>query len=323
MKTGVNQASDRARDDIAVTEPTTPPRDHMQSDEELPEQLPRYPGESPPNTLPPGVFTDHETSDETSSLISHASSLPGEILVQSSVDIRRSHRVDLRGVQLLPLRRFWQLFVLMGVLSGIGLMTINNVGNVVKALWRKYDDSADQTFIVRTQQLHVSILSLCSFSGRLLSGVGSDFLVKVLDANRLWCIAIASTIFFLAQLCAILITNPHLLAFVSGLSGLGYGFLFGVFPSIVAETFGIHGLSQNWGFMTLAPAITGNAFNIFYGKIYDTHSTVGPGGQRICLEGVECYKSAYVTSLVASVVGLGLALWIIQSDRKATLLGEG
>src|SRR5688572_22971956 len=84
-------------------------------------------------------------------------------------------------------------------------------------------------------------------------GVGSDMLVKRLGASRVWCLVIACFIFFIAQVCALTITNPHLLGFVSGLSGLGYGFLFGVFPSIVAETFGIRGLSQNWGFMTLSP----------------------------------------------------------------------
>jgi hypothetical protein len=70
-----------------------------------------------------------EVVDETSSLMSRSrssssSSLPGEILVQSSVDLDRSHRVDIRGLKLLANKEFWQLFVIMGILSGIGLMTI-------------------------------------------------------------------------------------------------------------------------------------------------------------------------------------------------------
>lgn len=47
---------------------------------------------------------------------------------------------------------------------------------------------------------------------------------------------------------------------------VGYGFLFGVYPSIVVQVFGINGLSTNWGFMTIAPVISGNIFNILYGK---------------------------------------------------------
>jgi len=62
--------------------------------------------------------------DETSSLVSKSSSLPGDVLVQSSVDMDRSHRVDIRGWQLLRNVEFWQFFTIMGILSGIGLMTI-------------------------------------------------------------------------------------------------------------------------------------------------------------------------------------------------------
>jgi hypothetical protein len=67
-----------------------------------------------------------EAADETSSLLSQssASSLPGEVLVQSSVDMDRSHRVDIRGWNLLKNLEFWQLFAIMAILSGIGLMTI-------------------------------------------------------------------------------------------------------------------------------------------------------------------------------------------------------
>lgn len=65
-----------------------------------------------------------ENVDETSSLMSAPSSLPGEVPVQSSVDMDRSHRVDIRGWQLLRTAEFWQLWCIMGILSGIGLMTI-------------------------------------------------------------------------------------------------------------------------------------------------------------------------------------------------------
>lgn len=70
---------------------------------------------------------NRDGADETSSLLSQStlsSSLPGEVLVQSSVDMDRSHRVDIRGINLLKNLEFWQMFSIMGILSGIGLMTI-------------------------------------------------------------------------------------------------------------------------------------------------------------------------------------------------------
>lgn len=66
-----------------------------------------------------------EGADETSSLMSSTpSSLPGEVLVQSSVDMDRSHRIDIRGWSLLTNVEFWQFFSIMALLAGIGLMTI-------------------------------------------------------------------------------------------------------------------------------------------------------------------------------------------------------
>jgi len=154
-------------------------------------------------------------------------------------------------------------------------------------------------------------------------GVGSDFLVKVLRASRAWCLVIACFVFCVAQLCALSIENPHLLGFVSGLSGLGYGFLFGVFPSIVAESFGIHGLSQNWGFMTLSPVISGNIFNLFYGVVFDSHSIVGPDGERSCPDGLDCYRNAYFVTLAACGVGIVVTLSTIRHQYLQRLREEG
>jgi hypothetical protein len=290
------------------------------------------------------------TSDETSSLMSASATSSVAILAESNVK-DRAHRIDIRGLQMLHLVEFWQLFALMGILTGIGLMTIkwvdsitpcdarywhmdSNIGNDATALWRHYDDSASEDFINKRQAMHVSILSLCSFLGRLASGkpciwsrpvceantfigLGSDFLVKVLKASRLWCLTVAALVFLVAQVLALSIQNPHYLSFVSGLTGLGYGFLFGCFPSLVAEAFGIHGLSTNWGCMTLSPVISGNVFNLFYGMIYDHHSIIKGEGERECTEGLACYRSAYIVTVAACLVGLVVSLWSIYYTHNA------
>ena len=127
----------------------------------------------------------------------------------------------------------------------------------------------------------------------------------------------ASVMFSLAQVSALTIINPHYLFMVSGLTGLGYGFTMGVGPSIVAESFGIHGLSQNWGFMTLAPVVSGNVFNLFYGAVFDKHSIVEPNGERSCLDGIECYWAAYVVTLCTCALGVVLSLWTIRHQYVA------
>lgn len=50
------------------------------------------------------------------------------------------------------------------------LTTNSNIGHDVNALWKRYDDSVTESFLIKRQQMHVSILSVGSFAGRLLSG---------------------------------------------------------------------------------------------------------------------------------------------------------
>ena len=67
-----------------------------------------------------GVNTDTETS----SLMSKSTSTsPGDDVEESNVK-DHSHRIDIRGLKMLPMIEFWQLFMLMGILTGTGLMTI-------------------------------------------------------------------------------------------------------------------------------------------------------------------------------------------------------
>ena len=99
---------------------------------------------------------------------------------------------------------------------------------------------------------------------------------------------------------------------------MAYGILFGVGPSLVAETFGVNGLSQNWGFMTLAPGIFSEIFNTLYGKVYDSHSQERPDGHLECLEGITCYRTAYWATFAASFVSVVLTLWSVW-HRRMTL----
>ena len=65
-------------------------------------------------------------TDETSSLVSKSSSTTE--LFQDGKNVKHhSHHLDLRGLAMLPTIEFWQLFALLGILTGIGLMTIKYV----------------------------------------------------------------------------------------------------------------------------------------------------------------------------------------------------
>lgn len=160
------------------------------------------------------------------------------------------------------------------------------------------------------------MISCFSFFGRLLSGIGSDILVKRLHLSRFYCLVASSIIFFIGQFAALSVSNPLNLWLVSSISGLGYGALFGVYPALVADTFGVSGMSQNWGYMTIAPVIWGNIFNLLYGTVYDHHSRKEDNGELLCSDGIDCYRSAYVMTTIAALVAIFGALGCVYRDSK-------
>jgi hypothetical protein len=98
--------------------------------------------------------------------------------------------------------------------------------------------------------------------------------------------------------------------------------LFGVYPALVADAFGVSGLSVNWGFMTIAPVIWGNVFNLLYGAVFDAHSKVLPNGDMMCSQGLTCYKNAYFATAIASIVGIGASLGAVYRDGKRMKLAR-
>lgn len=70
-----------------------------------------------------GADTQDIAPDETSSLMSGSSNNVGD----ANVDHDQSHHVDIRGFQLLTCLDFWQLFAIMTIMAGAGLMTIKYV----------------------------------------------------------------------------------------------------------------------------------------------------------------------------------------------------
>ena len=60
----------------------------------------------------------------------------------------------------------------------------SNIGNDANALWRHYDSSVDEPFLVSHQQIHVSILSVFNFVGRLLSGKATAATICVLSPHK-------------------------------------------------------------------------------------------------------------------------------------------
>jgi hypothetical protein len=106
-------------------------------------QYPHYEEPGAPMTHPSAARPDdesfssdpesHRTGDEEASLLSKTSTQEqaAEDLESSKhLESDRNHEhphLDVRGFALLPHAEFWQLFIMMGLLTGVGLMTIKYV----------------------------------------------------------------------------------------------------------------------------------------------------------------------------------------------------
>ena len=70
----------------------------------------------------------NEAADETSSLMSKSSILESgniqENGLKTDAPAHDAPHIDIRGLKMIPTIEFWQLFSLLGLLTGIGLMSI-------------------------------------------------------------------------------------------------------------------------------------------------------------------------------------------------------
>ena len=169
--------------------------------------------------------------------------------------------------------------------------------------------------------------------------------------RRGYCITLVAIFFFTSQLVAMSILDVRELWKASLLVGFSYGCLFGLFPTMIIDWFGMrtfsslfltfilssHQLliahfSENWGVLTLAPMIGGNLFSLAFGKNIDGHTSGEPNLPPTtspdttihaqCMDGVECYIWSLELTTWACVLALGLAVMAGYRDWKKGKGGE-
>ena len=299
---------------------------------------------------------DHHIDPESQGLLSRRD----ESKRTGRTDIDPS-QIDVSGRRLFQEIDFYLIFLVMTLVSGAGLLLINNVGTITKTLWDHNHrgnrvlvaaDNADLLFrradfqqlkldakasVQHLQAQQVSAISLCNFGGRILIGLLSDYLVNrtASAANRVWLLIVVTVLALASQLLAAFpgaISTVDALFAVSTLTGLAYGTLFGVCPTLVFEWFGMKHFSQNYGFVSLSPVVAGNVFNLLFGRVYDSHVPLdarmleqvvavlkGKAGghgdhaptRHLCMDGEECYRSVFVVTSVGCGVAVVVSLVLI------------
>ncbi|TPX71129.1 hypothetical protein SpCBS45565_g01245 [Spizellomyces sp. 'palustris'] len=140
---------------------------------------------------------------------------------------------------------FYLLVITFVTLVGIGLMYIQNVGAIVVSLSGK-DATPGSSEVQKAQNLHVTLFSLCSFAGRMGTGVLSDTFSSTLGVPRLLWTAVAALVMLCA--CALMASINTLNELVAGsvLVGLAFGSIWTSTPTQVAEFFGAHKFATHW-----------------------------------------------------------------------------
>lgn len=191
--------------------------------------------------------------------------------------------------------------------SGFGLMYINNLGNNLTALFRaehaeevvttamaattrRNEDVFPQSELEALQALNVSLLSIFNCGGRIFAGMVSDLLKHRINLERSSFLFLSGCAFMVSAAFMYTTHQSALVARYTALLGFAYGNMFGIAPVLTSELFGLHHFSTNWGILSVAPGVSGNIFNLMYGRLYDLKSDPAT---HTCALGLECFRDAY------------------------------
>lgn len=220
---------------------------------------------------------------------------------------------------------FWIHFFLMAILQGMGQMYIYSVGFVVKAIYTHFvHASLDIPSLHSLQALHVSLIAIFSFIGRLTAGPLSDNLVHRFHCQRHWVTLFGVVIMFVGHFALSLpidhwstsLTDVNVfLSLISCTIGFAYGLCFTSFPGIMADLFSMKNYSLIWGivYSSTVPGLT--VFTKLFGYIYDRNSEI-VGDDYVCYKGSSCYLATFEFTSLLAVLVMGVLLLYIYWRRS-------
>lgn len=229
---------------------------------------------------------------------------------------RHHHEKEISGFKVLKQPIFFVYVCILGLLSGMGQSYIYTCGYIVKALVASVlapGQELTQGIVTPIQAHQVAILSLANCTGRLVSGTISDTLRTKLQLSRIYALFLSVT------LCGVGMTMCKELHSVDDLwsttvvVGLFYGTVFGAFPGIISDSFGVKCLSSNWGLVALAPIPATSFLAPRIGKLYD--ASADASGKCV---GPVCFAGAFNLHIILTFVTFGLvvaALILNHRDR--------
>jgi hypothetical protein len=118
-------------------------------------------------------------------------------------------------------------------------MYINNVGAISQALFARGDPDFDTVLSAQWQATQVSLISIANCVGRIVLGSVADFGKHHLGWHRQYWMSVISALFILSQIFVFSVGDVTSLWKASAALGFAYGGMFGLFPTITIESFGL------------------------------------------------------------------------------------
>ncbi|KAL6017646.1 hypothetical protein ACNR9Z_001512 [Candidozyma auris] len=182
------------------------------------------------------------------------------------------HHLEL--AECLTHRVFWAHFALIAIFRVLGRCTSTPWAVHYYFTHATVETTSDLPSLDSLQAIHVSLIAIGSFTGRLSSGPFGDFLVNKHGWTRHSVLVLALLLMGAGHSALIYPIDRHSsslwscnvkLAFISAIIGYAYGFGFTTLPAIISDLFSMKNYSFLWGIMysSTVPGLT--VFTKFFG----------------------------------------------------------
>lgn len=228
------------------------------------------------------------------------------VAVEDPSDTPTFRTLDITGIALLSDAQFWLLFTSVMIVIGAGLFVMSNVSFIVEAL----DGPMHQVPVM------VALFSLSNTIGRLATGAISDHVLH--RYPRAYFSAVSVVLTALTQLVFLTIPPAYLLLPVV-MAGVSEGVMFGIFPVIIRESFGLHHYGKNYGLISVANCI---GYPLLYSPIgsyvYHQAATVSPTDGLERCTGSQCFRPVFLLVIGLCCLALVCCLQLarIQLQRR-------
>lgn len=206
---------------------------------------------------------------------------------------------DVTGVALLSDARFWLLFLAVLIAIGACLFVMSNVAFIVESLGGPMEQVP----------LMVASFSLSNTLARLATGVASDYVAPAHPRAAFAGLAVLLTALTLA---AFLSVPASALLVPVTLAGVAEGVMFGTFPVIIREAFGLRHFGKNYGLISVANCI---GYPFFFSPLSSFFYERAAAGGAKCV-GAQCFRPVFLLALALCGVALVCCVKLMRLQTR-------